>query len=125
MADQLGRLKEGLADRYGLVRELGRGGMATVYLAEDLKHHRKVALKVLRPEVAATLGPERFIREIEIVAALAHPCILPGPERATTAATQQALKALPPEGLFQVWYDLKWWVDTAETSGAGLPWSPA
>ena len=53
------------------------GGMATVYLAEDLKHHRKVAVKVLRPELAATLGPERFLREIEIAARLQHPHILP------------------------------------------------
>ncbi len=66
-----------LADRYRLERELGQGGMATVYLAEDLKHHRKVALKVLRPELAATLGPERFFREIEVAARLQHPHILP------------------------------------------------
>ena len=55
-----------LADRYAIERELGAGGMATVYLPQDLKHHRKVAVKVLRPELAATLGPERFVREIEI-----------------------------------------------------------
>jgi eukaryotic-like serine/threonine-protein kinase len=53
-----------------------QGGMATVYLAEDLKHHRKVAVKVLRPELAATLGPERFAREIEVAARLQHPHIL-------------------------------------------------
>ena len=51
--------------------------MATVYLAEDLRHHRKVAIKVLRPELAATLGPERFLREIEVAARLTHPHILP------------------------------------------------
>jgi tRNA A-37 threonylcarbamoyl transferase component Bud32/tetratricopeptide (TPR) repeat protein len=64
------------SDRYAIERELGRGGMATVYLAEDLKLHRSVALKVLRPELAATLGPERFVREIEIAARLSHPHIL-------------------------------------------------
>src|SRR5262249_6037702 len=66
-----------LADRYRLARELGRGGMATVYLAHDLRHDRPVALKVLRPELAATLGPERFHQEIRIAARLRHPHILP------------------------------------------------
>jgi serine/threonine protein kinase len=70
------RLTAALADRYRIERELGQGGMATVYLAEDLKHHRKVALKVLRPELAATMGPERFAREIEVAARLQHPHIL-------------------------------------------------
>jgi cephalosporin-C deacetylase-like acetyl esterase len=77
VSDLLDRLKTALADRYALERELGAGGMATVYLAEDLKHHRKVAVKVLRPELAAVLGSERFIREIEIAAGLSHPHILP------------------------------------------------
>jgi serine/threonine protein kinase len=77
MPDIPNRLAAALADRYRLERELGQGGMATVYLAEDLKHHRKVALKVLRPELAATLGPERFLREIELAAKLQHPHILP------------------------------------------------
>jgi Tol biopolymer transport system component/tRNA A-37 threonylcarbamoyl transferase component Bud32 len=71
------RLAAALADRYRVDRELGQGGMATVYLAEDLKHHRRVALKVLRPELAATLGPDRFFREIEVAAKLQHPHILP------------------------------------------------
>jgi serine/threonine-protein kinase len=66
-----------LADRYQLERVLGAGGMATVYLAEDVKHRRKVAVKVLRPELAAALGAERFQREIEIAAQLQHPHILP------------------------------------------------
>jgi tRNA A-37 threonylcarbamoyl transferase component Bud32 len=66
-----------LQDRYRLDRELGQGGMATVYLAEDLKHHRQVAIKVLRSELAAALGAERFLREIEIAARLTHPGILP------------------------------------------------
>ena len=77
MTDQLSRLTAALADRYAIEREIGAGGMATVYLAEDLKHKRKVAVKVLRPELAATLGPERFVREIEIAARLQHPHILP------------------------------------------------
>ncbi len=65
-----------LADRYRIERELGQGGMATVYLAEDLKHGRKVAIKVLRPELAAVIGAERFVREIRTIAALQHPHIL-------------------------------------------------
>jgi serine/threonine-protein kinase len=77
MADVLDRLCAALADRYAIERELGSGGMATVYLAEDLKHHRKVAVKVLRPELAATLGADRFHREIEIAANLNHPHVLP------------------------------------------------
>jgi serine/threonine-protein kinase len=77
MTDLLDRLKAALADRYTIERELGRGGMATVYLAEDLKHRRKVAVKVLHPELAATIGADRFLREIEIAAQLNHPHILP------------------------------------------------
>ena len=70
------RLTLALADRYRLERELGQGGMATVYLAEDLKHRRKVAIKVLRPELAAVIGAERFLREIQTIATLQHPHIL-------------------------------------------------
>jgi serine/threonine-protein kinase len=66
-----------LAERYRIARELGQGGMATVYLAEDLKHKRKVALKVLKPELAAVLGADRFVQEITTTAALQHPHILP------------------------------------------------
>jgi serine/threonine-protein kinase len=69
-------LEAALADRYTLERELGRGGMATVYLARDLRHDRPVALKVLHPELAAALGPERFQREIKLAARLQHPHIL-------------------------------------------------
>ena len=76
MADLLPRLTAALADRYTLERELGTGGMATVYLAEDLKHQRKVAIKVLRQELSATLGSERFAREIAVAARLQHPHIL-------------------------------------------------
>ena len=71
------RLTAALADRYRLERELGQGGMATVFLAEDLRHHRKVAVKVLRPELAAILGAERFLAEIRTTANLQHPHILP------------------------------------------------
>ena len=77
MGAQLNRLKTALADRYAIAEEIGSGGMATVYLAEDLKHHRKVAVKVLRPDLAAMLGPARFLREIEVAAQLHHPHILP------------------------------------------------
>ncbi len=77
MTDTFERLKAALAERYAIERELGAGGMATVYRAEDLKLHRKVAVKVLRPDLAAALGPERFLREIEIAAQLHHPPILP------------------------------------------------
>src|SRR6266576_157455 len=77
MAELLARLRGALADRYAIGRELGHGGMATVYLAQDLKHGRAVAIKVLRPELAAALGAERFLREIEIAARLTHPHILP------------------------------------------------
>ncbi len=73
----LDRLKTALEDRYRLERELGQGGMATVYLARDLRHKRDVAIKVLRPDLAAALGPERFLREIETTANLRHPGILP------------------------------------------------
>ena len=70
-------LTAALADRYRVERELGRGGMAIVYLARDLRHDRPIALKVLRPELAASLGPERFLQEIRIAARLQHPHILP------------------------------------------------
>src|SRR6476620_2533502 len=71
------RIREVLAPTYSLDRELGRGGMATVYLAQDSKHDRVVALKVLHPELAASLGPDRFLREIRVAARLNHPHILP------------------------------------------------
>ena len=76
MSDPLDRLRNTLADRYTIPRELGRGGMATVYLAHEMKHDREVAIKVLRPELAATLGADRFLREIKIAAKLTHPHIL-------------------------------------------------
>ena len=77
MPEITSRLSTALADRYRIERHLGEGGMATVYLAEDLKHERKVAVKVLRAELAAVLGAERFIQEIKTTANLQHPHILP------------------------------------------------
>src|SRR5881275_1194984 len=77
LIDPLARVQAALAGRYTIERELGRGGMATVYLAQDRKHHRQVAIKVLKPELAAALGPERFLREIDTAARLTHPHILP------------------------------------------------
>ncbi len=74
--DPVERLHEALRDRYAFERELGRGGMATVYLARDLRHDRPVALKVLHPTLAATLGPDRFLREIKLAARLQHPHVL-------------------------------------------------
>jgi serine/threonine-protein kinase len=73
----LAQLSSALAGRYAVARELGRGGMATVYLARDLRHRRSVAVKVLHPELSAALGAERFLREIELTASLQHPHILP------------------------------------------------
>jgi tRNA A-37 threonylcarbamoyl transferase component Bud32/tetratricopeptide (TPR) repeat protein len=77
MSQPVTRLESALADRYRIERELGQGGMATVYLAEDLRHRRKVAVKVLKPELAAVLGVERFVQEITTTASLQHPNILP------------------------------------------------
>ena len=77
VSDPLARLQNALSDRYRIERELGRGGMATVYLAHDLRQERLVALKVIHPELTATLGPERFLREIKLTANLRHPHILP------------------------------------------------
>ncbi|HTS87746.1 MAG TPA: protein kinase [Gemmatimonadales bacterium] len=77
MSPLLDRLRTALAGRYAVEREVGRGGMATVFLAQDIKHDRRVALKVLHPELAASLGPERFLREIKVAARLNHPHIVP------------------------------------------------
>ena len=77
MTDITARLSTALADRYAIQEEIGAGGMATVYLAHDVKHDRKVAVKVLRPELAAVLGAERFVQEIKTTANLQHPHILP------------------------------------------------
>ncbi len=75
--DPITRLNAALEGRYRIESELGEGGMATVYLADDLKHERKVALKVLKPELAAVVGAERFLAEIKTTASLQHPNILP------------------------------------------------
>ena len=77
MTDSLARLSAALSDRYTIEGQLGEGGMATVYLAHDVKHARKVALKVLRPELAAVIGADRFLAEIKTTANLQHPHILP------------------------------------------------
>ncbi len=77
MTDQLSRLTAAIAGRYAIEGEVGAGGMATVYLARDVKHERNVAVKVLRPDLAVALGSERFVREIAVAAQLHHPHILP------------------------------------------------
>ena len=76
LTDAVQRLRSVLADRYRIERELGQGGMATVYLARDLRHERQVAIKVLRPDLAAVIGAERFLREIRTIAHLQHAHIL-------------------------------------------------
>ena len=81
MLDLEERLQTALADRYAVECEIGRGGMATVFLAEDLKHHRQVAIKVLHPGISSDVATERFFREIEIVAGLTHAHVLPQSER--------------------------------------------
>jgi hypothetical protein len=98
-------LADALRDRYRLARELGRGGTATVYLADDLLHDRLVALKILRPEIAAALGPERFLREIRLTARLQHPHIL---------------TVLAPARLLDV-YGLRWRTSKASPCVACLP----
>ncbi|HJS47297.1 MAG TPA: serine/threonine-protein kinase, partial [Gemmatimonadales bacterium] len=85
MADTLAILQAALADSYRVERELGQGGMAQVFLAHDLRHDRTVALKVLRPEMATSLGAERFLREVRIAAQLRHPHILPLLDSGTAA----------------------------------------
>jgi serine/threonine-protein kinase len=86
MTEIIERLSAALADRYRIERPLGEGGMAIVYLADDLKHERKVALKVLRPELAAVLGADRFVLEIKTTAQLQHPHILPLYDSGSTTA---------------------------------------
>src|SRR5512133_3709370 len=75
--DALAQLKQSLSDRYDIKREIGAGGMATVFLAQDLRHDRPVALKLLNPELGAVLGTERFLGEIRVTANLQHPNLLP------------------------------------------------
>ena len=90
LTDTRESLNTALASRYTIERELGRGGMATVYLAHDLKHSRPVALKVLHAELANALGPDRFLREIKIAAGLSHPNILPLYDSGTSALADGA-----------------------------------
>jgi len=94
LAAHLDQLRQALANRYRLDREIGHGGMAVVFLAEDLKHRRRVAIKVLRPELARSIGPARFLREIEIAAGLSHPHILPLHDSGETAPRGDAAPAL-------------------------------
>ena len=94
MTDAFDRLKAALSARYTIERELGSGGMATVYLAEDLKHDRKVAIKVMHPALSAVLGGERFLREIRIAAKLNHPHILPLLDSGTA---EERPSARPPD----------------------------
>jgi len=98
MSDSLDHLRAALGDRYTLGVEIGRGGMATVYSAEDLRHHRTVAIKVLHPELAAAVGSERFTREIEIAARLSHPHIIPLFDSGEVAGTLYYVMPLLTEG---------------------------
>jgi len=84
VSDTITRLNDALVGRYRIGRELGEGGMATVYLADDVKHERKVALKVLKPELAAVVGAERFLAEIKTTANLHHPAASSSSAMATT-----------------------------------------
>ena len=104
MTDILHQLSSALSERYAIERELGFGGMATVYLAHDVKHDRKVAVKVLRPELAAVLGTERFLNEIKVTANLSHPHILPllDSGKADSRTVGQADSGGPGEFLFYV-----------------------
>src|SRR6188508_2581369 len=88
MTQQTDRLNAALEGRYRIERHLGEGGMASVYLCADLKHSRKVALKLLKPELAAVLGADRFVQEIKTTAALQHPHILPLYDSGSTTAAQ-------------------------------------
>ena len=96
MSDPITRLNAALEGRYRVERELGEGGMATVYLADDLKHERKVAFKVLKPELAAVVGAERFLAEIRTTANLQHSSTLPPTIRAVGFTREPAsLSPLP------------------------------
>ena len=94
MSHAVPRLNAALSGRYAIERELGEGGMATVYLADDLKHERKVALKVLKPELAAVVGAERFLAEIKTTANLTHPHILPLHDSGRTRLTERVRYAV-------------------------------
>src|SRR5512135_3110637 len=91
----LGRLTAALSDRYRIERELGRGGMATVYLAHDVRHDRPVAIKTLHPELSAQVSGERFLQEIRVTAQLIHPQILPLLDSGSLDATGQPFYVMP------------------------------
>jgi serine/threonine-protein kinase len=104
---QLDRLSSALAGRYAIQREIGRGGMATVYLADDLKHRRQVAIKVLRPELGSLLGGDRFTREIQIAAALNHPHIMPLHDSGTAEPVLSGAKEQRESGEGQLlWFSM-------------------
>src|SRR5919199_3111819 len=96
--NQVERLRTALAQEYRVEREIGRGAAATVYLAHDLKHDRPVALKVLRQGLSASLGPERFLREIRLIARLHHPNILPLYDSGEVAADADGRAGAPSAG---------------------------
>src|SRR3989442_3370442 len=98
MAETAAALASPLADRYGIERELARGGMAAVYVADDRKHGRKVAIKVLQAELVAPLGAARFLREIRIAARLTHPHILPLIDSGEAGGLLYYVMPLVPEG---------------------------
>jgi eukaryotic-like serine/threonine-protein kinase len=106
MADPIAALREALRDRYEFERELGRGGMATVWLARDLRHDRPVALKVLHPELAMSLGPERFQREIRLAARLQHPHILTVLDSGTVGWAQGREGAGAQGGTERLWFTM-------------------
>ena len=110
MAQSIGRLAEALREHYAVEREVGAGGMATVYLARDLKHRRSVAIKVLRPELAVSVGSDRFLREIEMAAQLQHPHILPVYDSGE-AALPRAADAAPSDGRSTILYYVMPFVD--------------
>ena len=98
MPESLQRFREAIADRYAVGTEVGRGGMATVWVADDLKHHRQVAIKVLHPEFAAAVGSDRFTREIKIAASLSHPHIVPLYDSGEVEGVLYYVMPLLPEG---------------------------
>ena len=99
MSDLRARLQAALADRYTIDREIGRGGMSIVHLARDLRHDRLVAVKVLRPELAAIIGADRFLKEIETTANLQHSHILPLFDSGRVDGTVFLRHALRPGGI--------------------------
>src|ERR1044071_2926997 len=106
MADLRAQLQDGLSGSYALERELGRGGMATVFLARDLKHDRPVALKVLHPELAMSLGTERFLREIKLAARLQHPHSLTVLDSGTVGGAHGRAGAQAQAGGERLWFTM-------------------